>query len=285
MTRELTYHHARLLRSERLTPRLRRIVLGGEELTGWTSSGVPDEALLLVVPDASTGEVAIPCADNDYDYEATRWYTVRRFDAERTELTIDVVGHDVGLATRWSRRAQPGELVAVSTVRHWYERPADAQWQLLLGDITAIPAIGRILEQRSSDITTIARIEIADLRDAVDLPAGDNVSIEWVHNRGSSRLGELARSVQLPDGPGYTFAAGETAATRDVRRLLRHERGLPADRYSVVGYWRDRSEEWFEKFRDSGIDLEIIYTMGEAEGLDSEQLADEVDRRLIAAGL
>lgn len=283
MTRELTYYRTRLVDSERLSPHLRRIVLGGDELARWTTSGVPDEAVLLVVPDA-TGTVDVPGPDNDHCYDSCRWYTVRRFDAERRELTIDVVGHDIGLATRWVRRARPGAEVAVSSVRHWYERPADAQWQLLLGDITAVPAIGRMLDERP-DVPTTVRIEVADPRDAVPLETSEHVRVEWVHNPGPSRLDELARTADLPDGPGYTFVAGEAAATRAVRRYLRHELAQPAARYSVVGYWRDRSEEWMQKYRDSGIDLEAIYAAGEAAGKDEEELADEVDRQLIAAGL
>lgn len=283
MSRELTYYRTRLVDSERLTPHLRRVVLAGDELAGWTSSGVPDEALLLVVPDA-TGAVDAPGRHNDYDYDNCRWYTVRHFDAERSELIIDVVGHDIGLATRWARRARPGAPVAVSSVRHWYARPADARWQLLLGDITAVPAIGRMLDERPG-VPTVVRIEIADPRDEVPLAVGDDVSVEWVHNDGPSRLDELARTAEPPGGPGYTFVAGEAAATRAVRRYLRHELGLPAARYSVVGYWRDRSEEWMAKYRKSGIDLETIYAAGEAAGRDEEELADEVDRRLIAAGL
>ncbi|MGH3357652.1 MAG: siderophore-interacting protein [Nocardioidaceae bacterium] len=283
MSRELTYHRTRLVRSDQLTPHLRRIVLSGDELDGWSSSGVPDEAVLLAIPDA-TGAVDVPGPHNDHSYDNCRWYTVRHFDADRGELTIDVVGHDIGLATRWTRRAHPGDEVAVSSVRHWYALPADARWQLLVGDITAVPAIARMLDERP-DVPTVVRIEISDPRDEVPLAAADHVSIEWVHNAGPSRLDELTRSADLPAGPGYTFAAGEAAATRGVRRYLRHELGLPTARYSVVGYWRDRSEEWFEKYRESGIDLEAIYAAGEAAGKDAEELADEVDRHLLAAGL
>ncbi|UYM04353.1 siderophore-interacting protein [Solicola gregarius] len=284
MTRELSYVQTTLRSSEQLTPHLRRIVLGGDALYRWESSGVPDEAALLVIPDAS-GSVDVPAEHNGHDYSRCRWYTVRRFDAERAELTIDVVGHDVGLATRWARRARPGDAIGISSVRSWYDRPANAPWQLLLGDITAVPAIGRILEERSDVIPTVVRIEIADARDEVQLPVRDNVSVEWIHNAGESRLGELVRTADVPAGDGYTFVAGEAAATRDVRRHLRHERGLTPASYSVIGYWTARSEDFNRRLEQSGIDLAAIYEAGEAAGKDEEELADEVDRQLVAAGL
>ena len=285
MTRQLTYGTATLMRSEQLTPHLRRIVLDASTMPDWESSGVPDEALLLVIADPKTGAVDLPGEHNGNNFERARWYTVRRFDPESRELTIDVVGHDVGLATRWARRALPGDPVGVSSVRTWYDRPDDARWQLLVGDITAVPAIGRIIEEQSESIETLVRIEITDSRDQIEFPAGDNVRVEWVHNSGDSRLDELVRTAVMSEGPGYTFAAGEAAATRAVRRHLRHELGQPASRYSVIGYWTARSEVWNRRLEQSGIDLAEIYEAGAAAGKDEEELADEVDRQLVAAGL
>ncbi|UPK76482.1 siderophore-interacting protein [Nocardioidaceae bacterium SCSIO 66511] len=284
MTRQLSYFETTLRSSEQLTPHLRRIVLGGGQLDFWQSSGVPDEAVLLVVPDAD-GSVDLPSELNGHNYERCRWYTVRHFDETRRELTIDVVGHDVGLATRWVRRAQVGDRLGLSSVRNWYSRPADAAWQLLVGDITAVPAIARILEEQSDSVPTVVRIELADPADTVPLPERDNVSVEWVHNSGESRLDDLVRTAVLPDGDGYTFAAGEAAATRGVRRYLRHECRLPAARYSVIGYWTARSEEFNRRLESSGIDLRVIYEEGAAAGKGEEELADEVDRQLVAAGL
>ena len=285
MTRQLSYGTASLIRSTQLTPHLRRIVLDASAMPDWHSSGVPDEALLLVIADPNTGEVDLPGEHNGFNYDRSRWYTVRRFDPESRELTIDVVGHDVGLATRWARRALPGDPVGVSSVRNWYDRPADAQWQLLVGDITAIPAIGRMIDEQCASTPTIVRIEIADPRDEIAFGEGDNVRVEWVHNAGESKLDELVRSADTPDGPGYTFAAGAAAATRAVRRYLRHELGQPARRYSVIGYWTARSEIWNRRLEESGIDLAAIYEAGAADGKDEEELADEVDRQLVAAGL
>ena len=75
-------------RREPLSDHLVRLVLG--DLGGFTSTGVPDEWVGLVVP----GQFQ------------SRYYTVRSWD--RGELTLDVVVHDVGLVTEgrttpWAR--------------------------------------------------------------------------------------------------------------------------------------------------------------------------------------
>ena len=57
-----------------------------DDLDGFTSTGVPDEWVGLVVP----GQFQ------------SRYYTVRSL--EDGELTLDVVVHDVGLVTEWAMR-------------------------------------------------------------------------------------------------------------------------------------------------------------------------------------
>lgn len=287
MAREFRYVETTVRSRRELTPHLVRLVLGGGDADRWVSSGVPDEAILLVVPEPGTTRVTMPDEVTDGDpYARSRWYTVRDYDADRRELTVDVVLHDVGLATRWARTVRVGDPVGISSPHHWFARPEDARWQLLCGDIVAAPAIARIIAQTPPQVRTHAYVEVPDPADALDDLGAD---VTWVHNPRlgdeGSTLAEVVGSVELPEGPGYVYAAGEAAATRAVRKLLRHERGLPKESYAVVGYWRVRSEQWMRRYARAGIDLETLYAEGERAGLDSEQLSDEVDRRLEEAGL
>lgn len=285
MSRELSFHRGTVRSQRLLGPHLRRLVIGGAGADGWRSSGVPDEAVLLVVPDPATGTLTFPC---DYpgqdDYELTRWYTVRSYDAARDELTVDVVEHARGVVVDWARQALPGDEVGVSSVRHWYDRPDDAAWQLLLCDLTGLPAVGRILEERSAGLPTTVLVEVPEGADRIELP-DVGADVHWKVNPGESRLLDLLLEHGLPDTPGYVFVAGEAGATRDVRRHLRHTLGLPAGRYHVIGYWRANSEEWVRRYEQARIDLRQIYAEAEARGVDAEELADEVDRRLLEAGL
>lgn len=292
MAREFTYYRGWVRDRRELCGNLVRIVVGGGEIDSWVSSGVPDEALLVVVPERGTARLTMPdevAADAD-PYERSRWYTVRAYDAERGELTIDVVLHDIGLATRWARTVRVGDAVGISSTHHWYARPEQAHWQVLCGDLVALPAIGRIIEQTPDHVRTLAYVEITD-RDDEQPELGDVVT--WVHRPSSShrpdgrgsRLDEIMRGIAFPDGPGYVYVAGEASVTRAVRKYLRHEAELQKSSYGVVGYWRARSEEWMRRYTEAQIDLETLYANGERAGLDAEQLSDEVDRQLDAAGL
>src|SRR5919107_587331 len=117
---------ARVARREPLTDHLVRLVLDG--LDGFESTGVPDEWVGLVVP----GQFQ------------SRYYTVRSFTGG--ELTLDVVVHDVGLVTEWAMRDCVGDTVTLTEPKGSFAMPADAEWLLLVGDLTAMPAMARIAE-------------------------------------------------------------------------------------------------------------------------------------------
>lgn len=289
MAREFSFVLAHVVRLQTLTPSMRRLVVGGAGAAGWQPVTAPDTAVLLVFP-GPTGVVALPGSAAEADrYELTRWYTVRRYDERLDELTVDLVAHPLGLSTRWWQSAVPGDPIGISSATAWWNRPADATWQLLLGDLTALPAISRALEHFSADVPTQAVLEVPSAADEQRLEHLPDVEVRWLHTAPGhpSQLEHVARSLQLPPGPGYVYAAGEARAARAVRRLLRHERLLPGARYYVAGYWRERSEEWMRRFRavEAQLGLAELYARFESADADKEALTDELDRRLEAAGL
>ena len=289
MAREFSYFPAYVICLTHVTPHLRRLVLGGVGAAGWTCSDLPDEAVLLVFPGRG-GRLVMPDEVTGGDpHEHSRWYTARSYDEEHDELTVDLAAHPVGLSTRWARSVQPGDPIGVSSPSSWWSRPADATWQVLIGDLTALPLISRVLEEVSDGLHTQAVVEVPGAADEQQLVAPAGAEVRWVHTAPGrpSSLEDIARSVYLPAGPGYVYVAGEAGAARGVRRHLRHERGLGAPRYGVSGYWRNRSEEWMQRFHavQWQLGLEELYARFETPDADKEALNDELDRRLAAAGL
>src|SRR4051794_7916727 len=93
------------------------------------STGVPDEWVALVVP----GQFQ------------SRYYTVRSYAAGR--LVIDVVVHDEGLVTEWVVLDESvGATVTLTEPKGSFAMPPDAAWLMLVGDLTAMPAMARIAE-------------------------------------------------------------------------------------------------------------------------------------------
>ncbi|GAA1314331.1 siderophore-interacting protein [Pseudonocardia xinjiangensis] len=258
----------------RTSSSLARVVFGGPGLADFAVSDVPDEACLL----------HLPLADGGID-EHGRWYTIRAFDPAAGRLSFDIVTHEGGVGAGWARRAQVGDRVRISVRNSWFRRPADATWQVLLGDVAALPAIARIAETAPPGMHTVAAIEISDLGDEIPLPC---TMTSWVHNTdlgAGSMLEEMVRGIGLPDGPGYIYVAGESAATRAVRKYLRHERGMPAGSYGVIGYWRRDAEKWMKIYEQAEPEFERIWQQAEAAGGDEEDVLDIYEAKLEDAGL
>ncbi len=261
----------------RLSPSLVRVRLGGRGLGGFVPLGVPDEACVLHFPAGAAGEP---------DPEIGRWYTVRRFDAAERVLTVDLVVHPGGAGGEWAAVARVGDRLRITHRNSWYRRPDSARWQLLVGDVTALPAIGRIVEETASTVATTVLVEVPHREDEQVL---DGAAVTWVHRPEPATAGTgmeaLVRSAELPDGPGYVYVAGEAAATRAVRRYLRHEAGMPTGSYGVIGYWRVDGERWNRRFAASGVDAMALYAAAQAAGSDEEEVRDIYERKLADVGL
>ncbi|WP_240916983.1 siderophore-interacting protein [Nocardioides sp. HDW12B] len=220
MTARSVPSYAEVLRRERLSPHLVRLVLGGDDLAGFASTGMPDEWVGLVVP----GQFQ------------SRYYTVRSWDGE--ELVLDVVLHPEGLVTEWARRDVVGERVTVLPPKGSFALPDDARWVRLVGDLTAMPAMARISETLAERVGGGLDLHLhAEVPDELPgyLPQG--TAVTWVAGHGSG-LADVVTATTWPEGPGYFWMAGESAQMRAIRKHLSRELRWPSTAYDVMGYWR-----------------------------------------------
>ncbi len=288
--------HAEVVRVEDLTPGMRRVVFGGEGLTGYWSTGIGDEYIRLLFPAEGEDRPQLPVVNQDgdgldystIDVERLRTYTVRELRPEVGELAVDFVVHSGGVAAAWARTAGPGQVIGVNSPTALYEPPAGLRWQLLVADYAGVPAAVRLLEQAPAGVRTRAVFEVASDDHRLALPAYPGAEVTWVvggNGSGPSRLEEIVRSSPRPEGVGYVWVAGETKVLRGVRRHLRHELGLPATSYKTIGYWIDRAEEWNQRFADLDEQTKLAFeTMWDSDR-DPEEIEDEYHLRLATLGL
>jgi NADPH-dependent ferric siderophore reductase len=243
---------ATVRRREPLTDHLVRIVLDG--LDGFASTGVPDEWVGLVVP----GQFQV------------RYYTARSFAGG--ELVLDVVVHDVGLVTEWAMRDCVGDTVTITEPKSSFAPPAAAGWLLLVGDLTAMPAIARILEATEHlELPTYVLAEVPDDL-AGYLPGHADVTWLVPPAPGQSALAEVVERLEWPAGEGYFWMAGESAQMRAIRKHLMREVGLPTSHYDVMGYWRATAGR-----QPRAVDPGPIWRAGKAAGKSDEQIWAEYD--------
>ena len=252
---------ATVVAREQLSDHLVRVVLGGEGLAGFTSTGIPDEWVGLVVP----GQFQ------------SRYYTVRSWHGG--ELVLDVVVHDEGLVTEWawsSGRDCVGDRVTLTEPKGSFAMPDTATWLILVGDLTAMPAMARVIEwTRSLDRLDRRAVRVfAEVPD--DLPGylPDDTDVTWLVPPGPSEsaLASVVEAIDWPEGEGYFWMAGESSQMRAIRKHLMRKVGLPSTAYDVMGYWRATAGR-----QPRAVDPGPIWRAGKAAGKTDEQIWADYD--------
>ncbi|MEQ3550303.1 siderophore-interacting protein [Pseudonocardia nematodicida] len=257
MSQELPgYAVCRVTGVEPLTPRMRRITLESDDLVGVVEVAPDQQVKLFFARDGGIPEIPPPPEDGSgvagwyARYLAVpedrrpwmRSYTVRALAAAAGRMTVDFVVHPDsghgGPASRWAARAGIGDVVGVlGPAIAGYRMPSDEPVRLLVGDETALPAIGAILETLPAGMCAVAVVEVSGPAEEQTLASAAGVDVHWVH-RGTGVLLEAVREVRLPDGPVFAWVAGEASAVRAVRRHLVDERGIDRGAVAFTGYWR-----------------------------------------------
>ncbi|GAA2998995.1 siderophore-interacting protein [Actinokineospora diospyrosa] len=238
---------ARVVRTAMVGSGLLRVTLGGAGTAGFEAHA-PDEHVKVLFPDPD-GTLRLPEPDGDLLRWPTpppisREYTVRRFDPATGELDLDIALHPGGLGSDWARAVEPGAVVHVVgppggvIVPHRYDR------YLLAGDLTALPAISRWLEELPRTARGWAFIEVADASEHIDLRNPEGVRVRWLHRDGADPGGpglleRAVREVRVPDGERvYAWIAGEAGSIKPLRRWVRDELGLDRADHDITGYWK-----------------------------------------------
>ena len=229
-----------VLRVARLTPHMTRVTVGGPDLADFAYAGTDQNVMLYFYPD----DVELPepltlaAARGMWSQvrPLTRTYTVSRYDNDACEIDFDFVLHsDAGPASDWAKRARPGDRLIFVGPSPAYLPDLTADWHLLAGDETALPAITAILRELGPDVPVRVFVEVEDAAEEQPLP----VEVTWLHRDGTDDL--LARAVaaaELPAGRVDAWLAGERASMVALRQHLLADRGYERSRVRPTTYWR-----------------------------------------------
>lgn len=242
---------ARLLtvvRTHQLTPQMVRVVFGGEDLRDIPVGEYTDHYVKLLFPrpgvtypapfDMARIREELPRSQ----WPVTRTYTVRRWDPQVGELSVDFVVHgDRGLAGPWAQAAEPGDQIRILGPGGGYFPDPQAGWHLLVGDESALPAIAAALERLPAGAPAQVLLEVEGPEEEQGLVTPAGTEVRWLHRRPGTRhsaLPEAVRSLATPPGDPHVFVHGEASWVKEIRRYLRMELQVPRERLSISGYWR-----------------------------------------------
>ncbi|MBV9313126.1 MAG: siderophore-interacting protein, partial [Pseudonocardia sp.] len=172
-----------------------------------------------------------------------RSFTLREVNRQTTEITIDFVYHgDIGLAGPWAAAAMPGTEFMVAGPGGTYAPDPTADWHLMIGDETALPAIAASLTRVPAGALVHAAIEVWEPSDRQNLACPGEPRLEWFYRSErpelETALVDYVQTLRFPPGRVHAFVHGEANAVKQIRRHLLHERGLLAEQLSISGYWR-----------------------------------------------
>jgi NADPH-dependent ferric siderophore reductase len=221
IVRRSPVHTGRVLASEQLTPRMRRVTVHCDAMTGVAIRPAQDIELHL---------------REDNGRRVKRRYTIRHSRVDAGELDLDVLLHGSGAGSAWGRGAAPGDAVDFQGPRGKLEL-RHASWHVFCGDESALPAIAAIIEALPEDEQAVAVIEVGDESDELPVP-GD---VRWVH-RGEHPPGTPdlllpeAERVSVPYAWAQYYLLGETRSMVALRALF-EGRGALHDTIFLKGYW------------------------------------------------
>lgn len=231
-----------VLKVQSVTPRMRRITLGGEQIAAFSRAPAVDAPAAWVKLFLPTGE--------------GRAYTLRSVDRQAGTLDIDLVLHGDafnakhenstsaggdGPASRWAAQARVGEQVAIAGPRSGgFAPPAGTDWLMLAGDGSALPAMQSIAASLPSSARVKAYVEITDDGECQPMDSAARWRTEWITaapGQPGHRLCQRLMYRPLPPGNGYLWMAGESGAMRALKRHFL-DRGIAPGQLSAKGYWK-----------------------------------------------
>lgn len=240
-----------VVRSAQLTEHMLRITLGGEQL-----AHLPE--------DQESAYIKLIFPQGEGERPLMRTYTIRH--QRQSEIDVDFALHDqMGPASSWALNAQPGDRILIGGPGPRKLINPQADWFLLVGDMTALPAISVNLAELPANASGYAVIEVTSESDIQTLDHPEDVELHWVINPHPDPEGMslVSRVKALPwlSGQVAVWAACEFNGMRALRKFFKQEREIAKSHLYISSYWKLGQSEDGHKL---------------AKKQDSEQLATAV---------
>lgn len=204
-----------------VTPRMRRVTLGGDDLADFASDR-PGQWVKLFFDDGADG----------------RAFTIRAWRPALCEIDIDFVVHGHGVAGRWVASAKPGQIVRIAGPRSEFMH-APGKQLFLLGDETAIPAIAAILEEMDRAERAVVVVEASTPEAVQRLPIAKGTHVSWIisDRQPGLLLAEYAQALTVSPETSQIWVACEATAARNLRCAFGRI-GFDRSALHVSGYWK-----------------------------------------------
>lgn len=242
-------------RKEYLTPHFIRVYLHGEDVHQFADMSIGANNKILIPP-PGVDKVHFP----EFDEASGKWldpsddirpivrtYTHRGIDLSSNEIWIDFVAHgDEGPASEWAINAKAGDALGVMMKNKKSDLYPPADNYVLVGDATAIPVLGAILETLPASAKGICIIEVHGKADEQIIDTQADIDFMWLHNDNPQQGSELANVLKtqtLPTENRFAYVAAEFETVKTIRSYLRKEQDWDKREVYAFSYWKAGTAE------------------------------------------
>lgn len=228
-----------VINTQAITPNMQRLTLGGEDLLDFPAE---QEGVYI--------KLVFPQSDNSKPLVRTYTIIEQRYDAKENtqEIDIDFVLHAPphGPASSLAIAATIGDKVMLTGPGAKKELNLDADWFLIAGDMTAMPAISVILKKLPANAKGYVVLEILDEADRQPLTLPENIEIHWVSpknlalaaNSCETALSQKVKSLPFLNGKSSVWLACEFSTMRNLRAYFKTECKVEKKALYASSYWK-----------------------------------------------
>lgn len=224
-----------------------RITLGGSGFIGFPA-------------DQESGYIKLVFPQGHDKRPLLRTYTIRQQRSDSIDVDFAIHEHK-GPALTWAKNAQVGDKILVSGPGPKRDINLNADWFILCGDMTALPAISVNLASMPDNAKGYAIIEVLDEKDIQPLSHPDGIDLIWIigseHKTFETEtyplLERLKQSPSL-SGDLSVWVACEFSSMKAIRQYLKSHYTLPKTHFYTSSYWKiglDQDEHKIVKKADA----------------------------------
>lgn len=223
---------------EDLGPHMRRITLTGEDLHDFPLD--QESAHFKAIfprPGQTKPKLGIYLGFKKW----MRSYTVRAFNKQTKALTVDFAVNDhQGLGTDWAKNAQLGDYLGIAGPGDTKHTNYDADWHLLVADLTGLPAAAAVLEKLPKNAKGTAFLQVPTKQDKQIINCPEGVNINWVINPDLTKNALLTavQNTYWLSGEPAIFIAAEIRQVKAIKKYVKDMPGYSNKQTYASGYWK-----------------------------------------------
>ncbi|WP_028867148.1 siderophore-interacting protein [Psychromonas arctica] len=209
-----------------LSPHLRRIVVTGDSLKDFP---IDQEGSYVKIVLQKEGKLVM------------RSYTIRLFDREKNELSLDfVINRHQGPATDWAQNAKIGDNIGIAGPGPMKITNYDHHSYLLVGDLTSMNALNGYIPKFKKEADIKAIIAVPNRKDIIKMDYDDSRNTLWfIEDEATMTLEEtVLEAAKHMAKDSHVFLGLEARSIRALRPVLQEEIGFDRLNIFAVGYWK-----------------------------------------------